>query len=201
MIVELLLLICISYLIGAIPTGYLIGKIFYKRDIREEGSGNVGSTNMYRIFGFVPGLITQLFDIGKGIFVVLVIPLFMVNPIELSISYPLLFGTSAFLGNMRHGKGVNISFGVFMCLFPIETIFSLLFFLLCLFMTKYVSLSSMVSMVVFTIIMATEYILYGKPIDLTLISIFIILFTMLDKHSDNVKRLLEQKEPKINFKI
>ncbi|MGV8018199.1 MAG: glycerol-3-phosphate acyltransferase [Ignavibacteria bacterium] len=81
---SLIILILLSYLTGAIPFAYIIGKIFKGIDIRKFGSGNLGSTNAFRVLGIGYGILVQLLDIGKGLFVVLVLSNIMYDHLPFS---------------------------------------------------------------------------------------------------------------------
>ena len=128
------LLFIASYLIGSIPSGYLIGKIFFKKDIREYGSGNTGATNSFRVLGKPAGFAVTFFDIFKGFIVVFLPALFNVE------IHGLLVGIFAIIGHVypiylkfRGGKAVATSAGVLLAVNPILLlILALIFFILSL---------------------------------------------------------------------
>src|SRR5882672_11102169 len=102
-------LLALAYLIGSVPTGYWLGKLWKGVDVRQFGSGNLGATNVFRVLGVVPGLLTFVIDFSKGLISVLVAK--RLFPGELSIA--LCAGLAAILGHttsvfvrFRGGKGV-----------------------------------------------------------------------------------------------
>ncbi len=117
-----------AYLLGAFPTAYLLGRLLKKVDIRDTGSGNVGGMNMYRAAGLLPGLLTVLIDIGKGILAVM---LAMHWSNELLVVF--MAGLLVILGHnynvflrFRGGKGLATALGIFIALSPITIPFVLL---------------------------------------------------------------------------
>ncbi|MEH7747173.1 glycerol-3-phosphate 1-O-acyltransferase PlsY, partial [Neobacillus drentensis] len=128
------------YLLGSIPSGLIIGKVFYKTDIREHGSGNLGGTNTFRTLGVKAGLVVTLADILKGTLAAALPHLFQVD-----IS-PLLAGIFAVVGHtypifagFRGGKAVATSGGVVLFYAPYMFITVLIFFFISLYISKYVS--------------------------------------------------------------
>ena len=113
---ELIILLLIAYLIGSIPSALWVGKLFYKTDIREHGSGNLGGTNTFRVLGKTAGLIVTILDILKGT-VAALLPLL---PVFDSVTvHPLIPGILAVVGHMypvfahfKGGKAVATSGGV-----------------------------------------------------------------------------------------
>ncbi len=118
----------VAYLLGSIPTAYLLGRLFKKIDIRETGSGNVGGMNIYRSAGFLPGLLTILIDIGKGAFAVFVALNWSDEPLVVFMAGLLVVlghNYSVFL-RYRGGKGLATTLGVFITLSPSTIPFVLL---------------------------------------------------------------------------
>ena len=150
-------MLIISYIIGSIPFGVVLGRAICNIDIREHGSKNIGSTNAIRVLGKKVGFLIFFFDVLKGMIVILVIRIlhasgvFYQNPI-LTSSYNLdllLYGAAAILGhtfpiflNFKGGKGVATSLGVITLICPIAAILCLIAFAITLYTTGYVSLSS-----------------------------------------------------------
>ncbi|MCD6092180.1 MAG: glycerol-3-phosphate acyltransferase, partial [Bacteroidales bacterium] len=112
--------IVLAYLLGAIPTSVWVGKIFYKTDIRQHGSGNAGGTNTVRILGWKAGIPVIIFDVFKGWFAVFYLPRIFPETTLLPINYVLLaFGLAAVIGHVfpvyvdfKGGKGVGTLAGV-----------------------------------------------------------------------------------------
>ncbi len=192
-----LLLVLFSYLIGSFPTGYVIGKVFFKEDIRNYGSGNIGMSNVFRTFGAVPALFTFLGDAFKGYF-----PVFLAFRLHFSPIYILIVALSSILGHVfsiylkfKGGKGIATTFGIF---FAINFYLGLLsggVWLLVLIFTRYFSLSSLTatfSSIIFAFIL---------KVDTIYIYLFITIFLLsLYTHRGNIKRLIEGNERKFGQK-
>ncbi len=141
--------IIISYLIGSIPFGVVIGKLICHKDIREYGSKNIGSTNAIRVLGKPVGFLVFFFDVFKGAFIILIMMLLKtLNVYHTPIEY-LWYGAAAIIGHsfsiflkFKGGKAVATSLGVVLVLSPMSAINCLIVFLLILYITGYVSLAS-----------------------------------------------------------
>ena len=209
---SLIVLIFISYLIGAIPSALIIGKLFKRIDIRNYGSGNLGSTNAFRVLGIPLGTLVQSVDIGKGLIVVLLVSkLFFYNlpfenltPFDDITVLKIIAGVSAVLGhtfsvfvNFRGGKGINTALGMLISLAPIDVSISLGFFLIILLSSGYVSLGSIVASLLFPMIMFIRENIFKVEINgyNTLIFFSIAISVLLIyNHRQNIKRLLQGKE-------
>ncbi|HEY9187000.1 MAG TPA: glycerol-3-phosphate 1-O-acyltransferase PlsY [Ignavibacteria bacterium] len=213
---SLIFIILLSYLIGSIPFGLIVGKIAKGIDIRKYGSGNIGSTNVSRILGFKYGLITQIGDILKGVVPTLIIaPIFYSKspfqdyiPINDYTFIQILAGIAAVCGHIwtifagfRGGKGVNTAVGILIGLAPIDLLISFGIFLLVLIISGYVSLGSIIAAISFpTIMFIRENIFkvsitgYSTLIVFAIILSLIIIFT----HRSNINRLLAKKENRFN---
>ena len=150
---KIIILLIIAYLLGSIPSGVWIGKLFYQKDIRQFGSGNTGTTNTFRVLGKTAGTIVLLMDILKGTFATLLPTLFHVNNIN-----PLWFGVCAILGHtfpifagFKGGKAVATSAGMLLGYSPIFFLYSATIFVVSLFVTSMVSLTSMIAAVLITL--------------------------------------------------
>jgi len=196
---KIVLIIISCYLLGSIPFGYIVGKLFKKIDIRELGSGNIGATNVFRILGPSLALLVLIGDIGKGIFSIYLVQYLNIdNLLILTIAgLAVICGHdwSLFLG-FKGGKGIATTFGVVFALNPTISILALLIWVVVLITTRYVSLSSIfavISIFIFTILFKQpyEYIIFGA----------IILVLGIFNHKENIKRLKSKKERKIGEKI
>lgn len=196
---QFIIIFILAYLLGSIPSGLIIGKVFYKTDIREHGSGNLGATNTFRTLGVKAGSVVTLADILKG-------TLAAALPYILSVElHPLIPGVLAVIGHtypifarFRGGKAVATSGGVILCYAPLLFIILVLAFFISLYITKYVSLSSMIAGIV-----AILYVLISGMIgewDPPLLIVIILLasFVIL-RHRTNIKRIINKTEPKIKW--
>ncbi|UOQ42947.1 glycerol-3-phosphate 1-O-acyltransferase PlsY [Halobacillus salinarum] len=184
----------IAYLLGAIPSGLIVGKLGYGIDIREHGSGNLGGTNTFRVLGIKAGLVVTTADILKGTLAVVLPILFQADVI------PLIIGLFAVVGHMypvfagfKGGKAVATSAGVVLGVNPLLFVIMLGTFFLMLYLSKYVSLSSMVTGIV-TIIVTVIQQEYGLTIVISLMTLFVIY-----RHRTNIKRIINKTEPKITW--
>jgi len=206
----MLLEIILAFLIGSIPSGYLLNKYSGHGDIRKVGSGNIGATNVLRHSGKLLGLLTLLIDIGKGFFALVCLHLDRSEGI-------FIIGSSVVLGHIfspwlkfKGGKGVATMLGVILFISMtcddayscgygfrldfISNIFSISVFswLMIVFFTRYVALGSVISLTV-----ATIYSFFYLPF----LFLFFVLMTLLItyKHKDNFERIRNNKEHKITF--
>ncbi len=189
----------LAYLLGSIPSGLIIGKVFYKTDIREHGSGNLGGTNTFRTLGVKAGLAVTIADILKGTLAAS-LPVLFHQDIN-----PLLVGIFAVIGHMypvfagfRGGKAVATSAGVLLFYAPVMFLFVVIMFFISLYITKYVSLSSMIaglSAIIYTIILGIVR-TWDVPL---IIVVFILASFVFYRHRANIKRILNKTEPKIKW--
>ena len=210
--ISLLILILLSYLIGAIPFAYIIGKIFKGIDIREYGSGNLGSTNAIRVLGIPLGIMVQILDIAKGLVVVLILstgfyhnlPFRNITPFEDITVIKIIAGISAVIGHtfsvfvgFKGGKGINTALGMLISLSPVDVSISAGFFLLILLFSGYVSLGSVVASFLFPVVMFIRENIFNVEIYgyKTLIFFSIAVSVLLIyNHRSNIKRLLYGNE-------
>src|SRR5690625_3607766 len=150
---DYIIFILIAYVLGSIPSALIVGKVGYNLDIREHGSGNLGATNAFRILGKKAGIIVTLADILKGTIATL-IPLLATFFIDVEVNR-LIIGLFAVLGHtyplfakFKGGKAVATSGGILLGISPLLFIIMVLSFILTLYFSKYVSLSSMVTGIV-----------------------------------------------------
>ncbi len=180
-----------SYLVGATPTSYIAGKLGRGIDLREHGSRNLGATNVYRILGWKYAIPVALFDIAKGAVAVLVFS----HPAWLSVAV----GAAAVLGHMfspyvsfKGGKGVATAAGMFLALAPVAVLLALVVWGLCLWLTGYVSLSSIIAVASVPL----SVWLLGFPHD----SLYVfwasvaLVALIIFAHRRNIRRLLDGTE-------
>ncbi|WP_078546896.1 glycerol-3-phosphate 1-O-acyltransferase PlsY [Litchfieldia alkalitelluris] len=186
-----------AYLLGSIPSGLIVGKLGYGIDIRQHGSGNLGGTNTFRTLGKKAGIIVTVADILKGTLAAS-LPFFFGT--DLVSIHQLLFGLVAVVGHMypifagfKGGKAVATSGGVILAYHPILFLTVVIFFFLALYLTKYVSLSS-----ILTGIFALIFSLFTKDIPLIIVIALLALFVIY-RHRANIKRIINKTEPKIKW--
>ena len=195
MMIKVLSLALFSYLLGAIPTGYLIARKAMGIDIREHGSGNPGAANVYRTVGKWAGICTFLIDGFKGF-----IPTCLALHLFPDLYWPaILCGTIAILGHMwtiylkfRGGKGVATSAGVFAALLPIPTALAFAAFVVCVALWGRISIGSIVASVVLPL---SSFFIGQHPLGVN-IMVTAIGALVIYKHVPNIKRLLAKKELK-----
>lgn len=186
----LALLVAAAYLVGSIPTGLLLGK-FYGVDVRKEGSGNIGATNLYRTIGRKVGIITLIGDCLKG-----VIPVLAVKFSALPSEYAAWVGLSAFCGHVfslflkfKGGKGVATALGVFLALAPMAVGVAVAVFAVLMFAWRYVSLGSICAAAV----MPVAVTLLGGSRTLVTVT-FLIAAIVIIRHLENIRRLISGTE-------
>src|SRR5690625_220084 len=185
----------LAYLLGSIPSALIVGKVGFKLDIRDHGSGNLGATNTFRVLGVKSGAIVTLADILKGTLAT-AIPLLVLN----SDVSALIIGLFSVIGHtyplfakFKGGKAVATSSGIILGVSPLLFVIMIASFLITLYISKYVSLSSMITGVVS--IIAT---LLMKNI-LLLVMVTILTIFVLYRHKENIKRIKNKTEPKITW--
>ncbi|MBN2106347.1 MAG: glycerol-3-phosphate 1-O-acyltransferase PlsY [Deltaproteobacteria bacterium] len=188
-----------AYLLGAIPTGLVLARLFSATDIRAGGSGNIGATNVLRLLGRKFGALTLLGDMLKGFLPVytgsLLFPDAAGGTDNMILS---LFGLAAFLGHLfpvylkfKGGKGVATAFGVFAWLAPAALVLVLVLFVIVVAVSRYVSLASLSAAVVLPLLLLT----YSYPLPVVLTGIIMGLLVFI-KHKNNIQRLLQGTENK-----
>lgn len=189
-LIAQLIVIVAAYLIGSIPTGLLLGKA-YGIDVRKEGSGNIGATNLYRTVGRKVGIITLIGDCLKGL-----LPVLLAAHSALPPESAALVGLAAFCGHVfsvflsfRGGKGVATALGVFLALAPLAVAVAIGLFAVMMWLWRYVSLGSILAA---AIMPPTVYLLGGGN-RVTAVT-FVIAAIVIIRHHENIKRLLAGTE-------
>ncbi len=211
-IINIISILIIAYLFGSIPTGVWVSKIFFGFDIRTKGSGNTGSTNVFRVLGKKWGIIVQLVDILKAYIPVAIIApqLAPNNPFlgfDISterVIVQMLTGIFAVLGHMypifakfKGGKGVNCVLGMLLGFMPLEAVIGLSSFIITFLLSGYVSLGSIIAgLVIPTGILIRKFILGAEIAGFELKISFAILLAILliYTHRTNITRLRQGTE-------
>lgn len=204
---KYILVVIIAYLLGSISFSVIISKKLAGFDVREKGSGNAGSTNVLRTVGKKGAILTLICDCLKGVIAVLIA--YIVSKTTQNTDGALLVqlaGLAVVLGhtfpiffNFKGGKGVATSLGVLLIINWQIGLICLVFALLLMVLTRFVSLGSVSAAILFpvlTIFIHSHYIVDGSYIIFALLLGAFVVFN----HRANVKRLLEGKENKLSFK-
>jgi len=194
----------LSYLLGAIPTAYIVGRIVNGIDIRQHGSGNVGATNTFRVLGKGPGLLVLVCDILKGLLAVVVISRFLA---VISLTAWILFGLVAIIGhnwtvflNFSGGKGIATSLGVLIGLtiqvpsFSMVLLITLSIWIILFIVFGFVSLASVAAAVALPIASAVT----AQPKELVFLGLACCLFVVI-RHRGNIRRLVLGQESRVNL--
>lgn len=195
---EKIIILLLGYLLGSIPSALIVGKLWKGKDVRNYGSGNLGATNVLRVLGWGPAIVTGIMDVGKGILTIFlaqrIIPrdyLFILLSAGCAIighSYPIF-------ANFKGGRSVGVSFGILFYLFPKACLLILPIGILIVFLTKYKSVASIICSILFPFIL---YYFENPPQEYLIGSILVGLFIIF-RHIPNIKRLIQGKENKIEW--
>lgn len=201
-------ILLVAYLLGSIPTGYLVGRLFKGIDIREHGSGSTGATNVLRTLGKVPGTVVLIIDTLKGVLAIALVPwLFTLLSLEVPEQWltwmVAIGGLAALLGHSKSiwlgftgGKSVATSLGVLLAMCWQVGVGTLVVFGVVLALTRIVSLSSVAGAVAVSVFM----ILLHQPLPYKLFAIAGGLYVIW-RHRSNIQRLFAGTEPQLGQKL
>lgn len=183
-------LVTLAYLLGSIPTGLLLGKA-YGIDVRKEGSGNIGATNLYRTVGRKVGAMTLVGDCLKGLLPVLVVKYSTLPP-----DFAAWVGLAAFCGHVfslflkfKGGKGVATALGVFLALAPMAVAIAIAVFAAFMSTWRYVSLGSIAAAAIMPVAVAIR----GGGRVLITVTLIIAVIVII-RHHENIRRLIAGTE-------
>ena len=188
--VIFIFLVILSYLIGSFPSALLFGKIIFKKDIRKLGSGNPGSTNVFRVFGFIPALIVLTFDIFKGF---LATSLSTDPPVQFFLVLSVIFGhIYPLLSKFRGGKAVATTIGCFLSINPLLMILPVIVYFIVLLTTRIGSVASicLICSILISAVIVDVGLLFSI---LIVICILITFFT----HRENIEKIITDQEKKL----
>jgi glycerol-3-phosphate acyltransferase PlsY len=191
-----------AYLLGSIPFGLILAKLFGGTDVRKQGSGNIGATNVARVVGPLAGVMTLILDAAKGAAAVLLAE----RVSNTSATWMMIAAMAALLGHcfpvwlkFKGGKGVATAAGVFLALSPLAFLVAILLFVVVVLFWRYVSLGSISAAAAIPLLI---YFLWAPghapPLTVTFGSLAIALLVVY-KHGSNIQRLVHGLEPKFSF--
>ncbi|WP_207513560.1 glycerol-3-phosphate 1-O-acyltransferase PlsY [Longitalea luteola] len=199
------LLIVIAYLIGSIPTAVWVSKAFFGIDIREYGSGNAGATNTFRVLGSRWGTFVMIIDMLKGVAATslyILLPYYMSGGNEWDrTNFMVGLGLAAVLGHIfpiwadfRGGKGVATLFGMILAIQPVVAVLCVGIFLLVLYLTRFVSLSSILASIAFAVFIL---VIFNEKEPLYRAFAIAVALLVVLTHQKNISRLLRGSESKV----
>ncbi len=198
-----LILVILAYLLGSIPTAVWISKYFYGIDIRDYGSGNAGATNTFRVLGKKAGSFVFAIDMLKGFLAVdlaYFISRYQMDSMALT-NFQVILGLAAVIGhifpiwaNFKGGKGIATLFGMILAIQPLVAVCLIIVFMFMLFVTRYVSLSSIVASIAFPVMI---FFIFREPELMYRIFALACAILVILTHHKNINRLLNGNENKI----
>jgi len=195
MLARTILLLIISFFLGSIPFGYLVSKYLKKIDIREYGSGNIGTANTFRVLGIRYALLVLIGDCLKGLLAVYLVKLITTE----SITLQLLTGFFAIMGHnwsiflkFKGGKGIATTFGVILSIYPNIAFISAIIWVALVIVFRFAALGSIVS--VFSMLILSF--IFETPVEFKYFLIVVNLLAIF-RHRSNIVRLLQHRENRI----
>ena len=192
-----------SYLLGSIPFGLILAKLFAGADIRRAGSGNIGATNVARVAGPLPGVLTLAFDAGKGWLAVWLAGRVMHEEAGVVV----IAGLFALLGHcfpvwlrFHGGKGVATAAGIFGALCPEAMVAALILFAVVVWFWRYVSLGSLAAAAAIPLLVYLLWAPHFAPPNIVTVGSLTIAALVIFQHRGNIGRLARGEEPKFSFR-
>lgn len=192
----------VAYLLGSIPFGLILAKLFGGSDVRAEGSGNIGATNVVRVAGPLAGILTLLLDAAKGAAAVLLAGRYSNE----SAMWMMIAGLAALAGHcfpiwlkFKGGKGVATAAGVYLALCPPAFLGGLILFILVVAFWRYVSLGSIAAALAMPMLMYFLWAPHHAPPPAITLGALAIAMLIIYKHDANLQRLVKGAEPKFSF--
>ena len=191
-----------AYVLGSIPFGVLLTRLFGGGDVRKSGSGNIGATNVARVAGTLPGMLTLLFDVAKG-----AVAVWLAGRVSNeSAAWMMIAVLAALLGHcypiwlkFRGGKGVATAAGAFLVLCPAALLGSVILFLLVVFFWRYVSLASISAAASMPLLIYILWAPHHAPPLIVTFGALAAAAIIVYKHDANIQRLVQGEEPKFSF--
>ncbi|GAC1624868.1 MAG: glycerol-3-phosphate 1-O-acyltransferase PlsY [Candidatus Acidiferrum sp.] len=200
-ITKLVWLPVAAYLLGSIPFGLLLARLFGGTDIRSEGSGNIGASNVTRVVGPLPGILTLILDAAKGVLAVWLAARFT----QQSATWMVVAALAALIGHcfsvwlkFNGGKGVATALGVFLVLCPFAALSALALFTIVVIYSRYSSLGSLSAAAAMPLLIHFLWAPpYAPPLVITYGTLAASSLVIL-KHHGNIRRLVEGTEPRFS---
>ncbi len=191
-----------AYLLGSIPFGLLLTRLFGGGDVRKSGSGNIGATNVARVAGTLPGILTLLFDVAKG-----AAAIWLAGRVSNeSATWMMIAALATLLGHcfpiwlkFRGGKGVATAAGAFLVLCPAALLGSVILFLLVAFFWRYISLASISAAASMPLLIYILWAPHHAPPPIVTFGALAAAGIIIYKHDGNIQRLVQGEEPKFSF--
>src|SRR5271170_211024 len=192
-----------AYLLGSIPFGLLMGKLFGAADVRKAGSGNIGATNVARVAGPLAGILTLLLDAAKGALAVIL----AARLSEQSSTWMMIAGLCALIGHcypiwlgFRGGKGVATAAGVFLVLCPPAFLGAIILFVLVIVYWRYVSLGSISAAAAMPLLIYFLWAPHHAPPYAVTFGSLAAALLIAYRHDANIQRLVQGEEPKFSLR-
>lgn len=199
---ALALVLPFSYLLGAIPSGLVLGKIMRGIDLREYGSGKTGAANVLRTLGWGASIGVGVADVAKGVIVVLLARSLLVSDwavVAAALAAVIGHNWSVYMG-FRGGRGVNTSLGGLLAMSPLIAVLLMVMALAVIAVTRYVSLGSILGAAFGSLLVAIFVVAGWQPLFL-FVYITIAAALLILQHRDNIGRLLAGKERRVGERI
>ncbi|MGC0772302.1 MAG: glycerol-3-phosphate 1-O-acyltransferase PlsY [Candidatus Acidiferrum sp.] len=192
-----------AYLLGSIPFGLLLGKLFGAADVRNAGSGNIGATNVLRVAGPLAGMLTLLLDAAKGALAVFLAARFSNE----SATWMMIAGLCVMAGHcfpiwlgFRGGKGVATAAGVFLVLCPLAFLGAAILFVLVVLYWRFVSLGSLSAAAAMPLLIYFLWAPHHAPPHMVTFGTLAATLLIVYKHDGNIQRMVQGDEPKFTFR-
>jgi glycerol-3-phosphate acyltransferase PlsY len=204
--IYIAVILFLAYLLGSIPFSIWIGILYFKKDIRREGSGNAGTTNTFRVLGWKAGIPVLLMDAFKGWLAVNLVYVLPHSTVKMEYFYYLASAqaVAVVLGHVyplfagfKGGKGVATLLGVGLALYPLSGPIAFGVFIITFLLSGYVSLASIIACLAFPFI--SFYIVGNTEMPMVMLSSAVAIFVPLT-HLRNIRRLLSGKESRFLYK-
>ncbi|PIU26785.1 MAG: acyl-phosphate glycerol 3-phosphate acyltransferase [Candidatus Aquicultor secundus] len=202
LVLSIALLIAFAYILGSVPFGLVIAKVFYRVDIRQHGSGNIGATNCLRTLGPIAGFLVLTADVLKAMIPILIAQAVLSDSPDIVPLMSVIVGLSAVIGHsysiflgFSGGKGMATASGIILALWPWAAPILVGIWLLVIALTRYVSLASIIVALTLPVLVAILY-----PSTVYIAFSLLVGLVVVYRHRSNISRLLAGTELKMGEK-